>query len=292
MTEITGAPRKRTQPVVGAYRPQTAAEGMGERYPFPMGAREPPTDDLAPEAAARYERVRRDIGEWGAEAGRLARRSARRPRLPETEAQPEFPIGPGGITGESSTRRAAQAVGVPERYLDALIQQESGGDPNAQASTSSATGHAQFIDSTWRRMMNDYGARYGFGEGALAGLSESDVLELRTDPQWAALMAGEYARENATELRRALKRDPSDGEVYFAHFLGPGDAAELIEAASQDSRRSGRGRRGIDLVSREVAEANRPVFYDEHDRPRTVGAVVARQTGKFGREIFTMSDRN
>ena len=45
----------------------------------------------------------------------------------------------------------------------AQAAQESSFQPDAKASTSSATGLFQFIDSTWLNSVKQYGAKYGLG---------------------------------------------------------------------------------------------------------------------------------
>ncbi|WP_216074012.1 hypothetical protein, partial [Acinetobacter baumannii] len=47
-------------------------------------------------------------------------------------------------------------------------------------------------------------------------------------PQVAALMAGAFTNRNAADLRSAIGRDPTEGELYMAHFLGSGGASRLI----------------------------------------------------------------
>lgn len=221
--------------------------------------------------------------------GNRMRYRAQMPLMDGDQTRSAFPFSP-EVSVETPTRQAARAVGVPQRFLDALIVQESGGNPDAKASTSSATGHAQFIDSTWIRMMRQYGHRYGFGETQMNEISEPELLALRRDPQWAAIMAAEYARENALALRGALGREPRQHEVYLAHFLGSGDAVDIIRAAEQDRRRErGRARSAASVVSPASAAANRSVFYT-NGRARTAAELIELQGSKFSRDEFTVGD--
>lgn len=170
-----------------------------------------------------------------------------------------------------------QRTGVPSHYLNALIEHESGGDDHAKAETSSATGPAQFIDSTWLRMMRQYGPEYGLPANA----SDAELLELRTSRNWAALMAAEYANENRQVMSAALSRPITEGEAYLGHFLGAEDAAELIAAADHnlpDARR---------FVSRGAVEANRTIFFHPNGRPRSAREVVQLQTRRFRRQPLT-----
>ena len=139
-------------------------------------------------------------------------------------------------------RQAAQATGTSFQYLLATAQVESGLNPQAGASTSSARGLFQFIEQTWLATMKQSGAALGYGQYADAitktasGKYEvqdptmrSDILKLRNDPAANAAMAGAFTKENATLLSQKLGRTPSEGELYIAHFLGVGGAAKLID---------------------------------------------------------------
>jgi hypothetical protein len=78
--------------------------------------------------------------------------------------------------------------------------------------------------------------------------------------------------------------------VYLAHFLGAGDAVDLIRAAERDRRREGgRASTAASIVSPASAAANRNVFY-ANGRARTAGEVVDLQGRKFSRDAFTIRD--
>ena len=100
----------------------------------------------------------------------------------------------------------------------------------------------QFVSQTWLGMVKQYGAKHGLGSYADAiskdanGRYQADnpadrqaILALRNDPKVSALMAGEYANETKNQPREPLGRDVCGGELYAAHFLGPGAACRLIE---------------------------------------------------------------
>ena len=148
-------------------------------------------------------------------------------------------------------RQAAQATGTSFQYLLATAQVESGLNPQAGASTSSARGLFQFIEQTWLATMKQSGASLGYGQYADAitktasGKYEvtdptmrSAILKLRNDPTANAAMAGAFTKENATLLSQKLGRSPSEGELYIAHFLGVGGAAKLISAAGDNPNAS------------------------------------------------------
>ncbi len=105
--------------------------------------------------------------------------------------------------------------------LRAIIGVESGGVANAQNPNSSARGLGQFISQTWLTMIQKY--RPDIMEGRTPG----QVLALRDDAALNAEMTAMYTRENFAYLRdRGLPTNP--GELYLAHFMGPGGAAKAL----------------------------------------------------------------
>ncbi len=177
------------------------------------------------------------------------------------------------VTG--AIRQASQATGTSFSYLLATAQVESGLNPGAGASTSSARGLFQFVDQTWLGTMKQSGAALGYGRYAAAitrnasGHYEvkdptlrSQILKLRSDPTANAVMAGAFTNANAAYLTQKLGRAPSEGELYIAHFLGAGGAAQLISLAASNPNA-----RGADYFAH-AAQANRSIFYN----PRTGAA--------------------
>jgi len=166
-------------------------------------------------------------------------------------------------------RQAAQATGTSFQYLLATAQVESGLNPQAGASTSSARGLFQFIEQTWLATMKQSGAALGYGQYADAitknasGKYEvqdptvrSAILKLRNDPTANAVMAGAFTKENAALLSQKLGRSPSEGELYIAHFLGVGGAAHLISAAADNPNAAAAS------YFPNAAHANSSIFYD------------------------------
>lgn len=168
------------------------------------------------------------------------------------------PVGPDTV--RAAIRRAADATGVDFSLLVETARRESALNPTARASTSSATGLFQFIEGTWFDMVRRHGAEHGLGAQATALRSGADpetrrqILALRNDPEIAARMAGELARENAQTLQARLGRAPNAGELYAAHVMGSGGALRLIEAAQQGAPNA------AEIFPREAA-ANRGLFY-------------------------------
>lgn len=177
-------------------------------------------------------------------------------------------------------QRAAASTGVDFSMLAETARRESGYNATAKAGTSSATGLFQFIESTWLDMVRKYGAEHGVGglasrisvSGGRAQVSDAQtrkaILDLRYDPELSARMAGELARENAASLRAQIGRDPSAGELYAAHVMGPGGAARLIEAAERGAPNAAA------LFPREAA-ANKGLFYND-GVPRSAAQLLKR----------------
>jgi len=179
----------------------------------------------------------------------------------------------------SAIKEAAEKTGAGFDYLLRTARRESSLQPAAQASTSSARGLYQFIDSTWLTMVRDEGRNLGLGKYAeqigrdssgrptvADPAARQQILALRDDPAVSALMAGAFTNRNATEIRSATGRNPTEGELYMAHFLGSGGAVRLINA-NQSNPQATAAR-----LFPDAADANRRIFFDQ-GRPRTVAEV-------------------
>lgn len=173
----------------------------------------------------------------------------------------------------SAIAAAARLTGVSASYLTATAARESAFDAQAKAATSSASGLFQFIESTWLETLERHGESLGVADAA--GMGREEALALRFDPRLSALMAGALTADNAGVLEQRLGRPPGDGELYAAHVLGAGGAADLIHAANRNPDRP-----AAELFPA-AAAANRNLFYD-----REGGAVsVAGLAAKFSRMI-------
>jgi hypothetical protein len=138
--------------------------------------------------------------------------------------------------------KAAAVTGIDHGYLVNTAGRESSFNPMAKARTSSAAGLFQFVEDTWFRLIDRYGASHGLVEEAAAIRIVSNralvderlrlqILALRYSPEISAYMAAKLAMENRTALQAKLGRMPTNAELYIAHFMGPTDAARLIKAA-------------------------------------------------------------
>lgn len=146
-------------------------------------------------------------------------------------------------------------------FLKRLAQVESSNNPNAKAKTSSAQGLYQFTDKTWRDMVQKYGQKHGV------------TMKDRNNPEKSGVMANLLKQENGTILKNRLNRNPSEPELYIAHFLGGSNAARLLK--NKDNHK-------IVAASMfpEAAKANRKIFYDG-SRARKPAEVIALLSDKF-----------
>jgi hypothetical protein len=194
-----------------------------------------------------------------------------------------------GSTVTGAIRQAAQATGTSFQYLLATAQVESGLNPKAGASTSSARGLFQFVEQTWLGTMKQSGAALGYGKYADAitrtasghytvqdPALRNEILKLRNDPEANAVMAGAFTQANAALLSQKLGRSPSEGELYIAHFLGAGGAARMISAAAADPNTSAA------RYFPNAAAANPSIFYDRASgRPRSLAEVRDVLTARY-----------
>jgi hypothetical protein len=103
---------------------------------------------------------------------------------------------------------AARRYGMNPDSALRIASVESGFNPSAQNSVSSAGGLFQFIDSTWNR--------YAPGKSKFDAEANADA-------------GMRLMRDNSKYLTRVLGREPTPGELYLAHQQGPGGAQLLLE---------------------------------------------------------------
>jgi Transglycosylase SLT domain len=194
-----------------------------------------------------------------------------------------------GSTVTGAIRQASAATGTSFNYLLATAQVESGLNPQAGAATSSARGLFQFIEQTWLGTIKQSGAQLGYGRYADAISKTSsghyqvtdpamrtEILKLRNDPTANAVMAGAFTKANADYLATKLGRQPSEGELYIAHFLGAGGAARLISLAAGNPNA-----KATDYFPH-AASANSSIFYDRATgRARSLAQVRDVLTARY-----------
>ena len=189
---------------------------------------------------------------------------------------------------EAAIQRASTATGVDFSFLLGAARRESGFNPAAKAQGSSAAGLFQFVDQTWLGTLKKHGAKYGYARYAELIQTGSDgryhvdgaearraVMDLRLDPHAASLMAGELASDHASYLRGRVGREPTGGELYAAHFLGPQGSALLIETARATPHASAAS------LFPDAAASNHSVFY-RGGRAVSVGELYTDLTSTAG----------
>src|ERR1700733_14158374 len=110
-------------------------------------------------------------------------------------------------------RDAANATGASFQYLLATARAESGLNPQAAATTSSARGLYQFVDQTWLAALKHSGASLGYSQYADAIVQTATgryevpdptmrrtIMALRNDPSANAALAGALTKDNAAQL--------------------------------------------------------------------------------------------
>jgi hypothetical protein len=190
-----------------------------------------------------------------------------------------------------SITAASQRTGVPFGYLLNQAKIESGFDPAARASTSSASGLYQFTRQTWLATLDAHGAEHGLGWAADAieespggGFVVADsearqaILDLRNDPDLAATMAAELAADNGRHLSQVLGRDATPTDLSLAHFLGADGASRFLTAMAATPDASAAP------LFPEAAAANRSVFYDRSGSPRSLAEIHGRFEARVAAE--------
>jgi hypothetical protein len=156
---------------------------------------------------------------------------------------------------------AVQQPAKPD-YYERLKMAESSGRADVKAKTSSAVGHHQFLERTWKDLTVKYKKNY--------------TLEDRTDPNKSLEIAKLFTEENKASLKRALKREPTDTQLYAAHFLGTTGAKRFLMASPKKLAK--------DVVNKNQVAANKNIFYDKDGKPRTVAQVYGILQKKIGEE--------
>jgi hypothetical protein len=175
---------------------------------------------------------------------------------------------------------AARTAGVDPSYMVTLADVESSLLPDAKASTSSAEGLFQFIDSTWLEIVFNHAADYGFGaasaaikmvDGEPVVISDKDrawIMGLRRDPYFSALMAGELIKDVENALRNDGERELAETELYIAHFLGASSAVKFLKALDAEPNAA------ASRLFPKAARANAGLFSERQGRRRRAISVA------------------
>jgi hypothetical protein len=188
----------------------------------------------------------------------------------------------------SAIRNAANATGTSFGYLLATAKIESDLNPSLTMKSSSASGLFQFIDQTWLGTLKQAGPAFGYGDYANAISRNAsghysvadpqmrrEIMQLRNDPSANAVMAGVLTQQNAAALSRRIGRQPTESELYIAHFFGAGGAGKLIELASSNPQANAAATFPL------AAQANRSIFYDRQGNARSAAGVYSELARRF-----------
>lgn len=160
--------------------------------------------------------------------------------------------------GSRKTMEAVAAMtGVPVEYLMIFCAMESGFDWTIKAGAGgSATGWFQFINSTWDWVLQQHSSKYG--------IPPDSGRRLRLDPRINALMGAEYMKYSMMLIKKGTGKDPTDIDLYLAHFLGPGTAVKWIKMPKNTI--------GASAFQKE-ARANPSIFYGKDGKARTLAEI-------------------
>lgn len=160
------------------------------------------------------------------------------------------------------TKKEEEEIIVPKKdYYSTVRILESSGRNRARASTSSAYGPFQFIESTWKVYTKKLGKNYS--------------LEDRSDYSKSLEVMKAFTEDNRSRMVRGLNRPVSDVELYIGHFLGPSGAVKLLKADDNEIASK--------LLVR-AANSNKALFYTRgNKRARTVGELKEEITRKYMR---------
>lgn len=167
--------------------------------------------------------------------------------------------------GERATT-GTSLVGQPSdlnKYLKTIAMIESGGNPEAMAKTSSASGMFQFTKGTWEQMTKEMGVNYSLAD--------------RFDPKRAEEVAAYFTSKQKTQLEKGIGREASSTDLYMSHFLGAGGATKFLNAMGKDPSQSAAA------LDPRAAAANKNIYYDKQGKERTVQEVYDLMANKVAR---------
>lgn len=201
----------------------------------------------------------------------------------------------------AAIRLGSMRTGVDLSYLMKLAMTESTFNPGSEASNSSATGLYQFTKNTWLNTLKKHGAKYGIVADYAAKIRYTStrvgpfvrdealyqhLLDLRKNPRLAALMAAETVRDHQQKLVQSLDREPSETDLYLAHFLGINNAITFLQSLKQSP-----DMHAVELFPR-AASSNHDIFQPNTCAPRTVDEVYALLDEKFSSSHYDDYEAN
>ena len=143
---------------------------------------------------------------------------------------------------------ASKKYGESQKLLTNIANAESALGTNNKNPNSTATGVYQFTQGTWGDMVKKYGKE--------TGITDKDI----NDPDANIAMGALFIKDNKESVKKVLGRNPSQEEVYMAHFLGNEGVKKLFKNY---------GEKNAVTLFPEQAKVNKDRFYDENGKPRT-----------------------
>ena len=131
---------------------------------------------------------------------------------------------PEGLVADQMVATAPPAAF--DTFLDRLMAAESGGRSTAKNPRSTALGPFQFIKGTFLEL-----TRRHF-PAEISGLTEKEILKLRTDPGLSRRAAAVFCKESVDYLK-GKGLEPNFAHLRLAYLLGPADAARIMQAQQQ-----------------------------------------------------------
>jgi hypothetical protein len=201
-------------------------------------------DEVVKAAAERMKAAKQ-----GKDTGAVAPGSPKEEKT-ETSKGPEASGKPAGSSGPQEGVKTDAAMA---KYLQTIALIESGGDKNAKAGTSSASGMFQFTEGTWKQMTKEMGKDY----------SKED----RFDPKKAAEVAEYFSKKQKAQIEKSTGREAGMTDMYMAHFLGAGGASKFLKAKDKDPTQSAAA------LDPAAAKANKNIYYNKEGKERSVQEV-------------------
>lgn len=169
-----------------------------------------------------------------------------------------------GLGNPNGTVANPGGAPMPPGYPQQVAMAESGGNPNATNPRSSAAGPSQFIDGTWLELAKKYAP-----PDTLKGMSDEQILSLRSNPQISSALTQAYAQDNHQSLDKAGVKNITAPDLYMAHRFGPEGARGIIQAPANTPIEQ--------VVSPQALKANPELA------GKTTGEVYAATRGALGR---------
>lgn len=171
------------------------------------------------------------------------------------------------VVPQQPVEQPAPQSSIADPLQDRIAMAESGGKNIGQHSPlSSASGLFGFTKQTWKDSVRKYGNDVGVKMGD------------RNNPDAQRRLESALRSDHAAILRKSLNREPTDGELYLAHFVGVGGAKRLLKAPS--------GAPAARILPSAVRKnkngqiPNKDIFYDNNNHMRTVSEVISIISGK------------